>query len=186
MNAWQLETERLYLRQWQEANFPVFAQLNSDPIVMQYLPKRLSSAESDAMAKRCRQLIAERGWGFWAVSLKANGCFIGFVGLHKPKANLPFSPCIEIGWRLHKRYWGEGYATEAATAALTFAFEVLFLDEVVAFTTTGNHRSRALMARLGMSNTHNNFKHPDVEPSCPLADHVLYKITRAEWQKYAL
>ena len=98
MKVWELETDRLCLRQWKEDDFPVFAELNSDPVVMEYFPKLLKPAESDSMAEKCRQLIAERGWGFWAVSLKDRGSFIGFVGLHKPKAHLP---CVEIGWRLH-------------------------------------------------------------------------------------
>lgn len=182
MRVLELETDRLRLRQWKECDFPVFAELNSDPDVMEYFPKLLQPAESDSIAEKCRQLIAERGWGFWAVSLKESGSFIGFVGLHKPKADFPFAPCVEIGWRLHKLYWGKGYATEAATEALRFAFEVLFLDEVVSFTTISNHRSRAVMERVGMNNTHNDFKHPDIESGHPLSEHVLYRITSAEWR----
>lgn len=181
MKVSELETSRLCLRQWREDDFPIFAELNSDPVVMKHFPAPLQRRESDAMADKCKQLIAERGWGFWAASLKHNGCFIGFVGLHKPKASLPFSPCVEIGWRLHRRYWGNGYATEAAIEALNFAFEVLSLDEVVSFTTVRNHRSRSVMERLGMVNTHQNFYHPDIEPSHPLSEHVLYKIARTEW-----
>lgn len=183
MKVWELETDRLQLRQWIDADFPMFAELNSDPAVMQYFPKLLEPVDSDAIAEKCRQLIAERGWGFWAVSLKDTGCFIGFVGLHQPKANLPFSPCVEIGWRLHKHYWRRGFATEAATEALRFAFEVLSLDEVVSFTARSNQPSRAVMERLGMYNTHNDFKHPDIESDHPLSEHVLYKITRSEWIK---
>lgn len=186
MNVWELDTERLRLRQWKGGDFPVFAELNSDPVVMEYFPALLQPEESDAMAERCRQLIAERGWGFWAVSLKDSGSFIGFVGLHKPKCNLPFSPCVEVGWRLHKLHWGKGYATEAATEALRFTFEILSLDELVAFTTISNLRSRSVMERLGMTDTHNDFKHPDVEPGHPVSEHVLYKITRSEWQASGL
>ena len=86
------------------------------------------------MAARCQALIAENGWGFWAVRVRNSGAFIGFVGLHRPSAELPFSPCVEIGWRLHRSYWGRGYATEAARRVLDYAFRDLALDEVVAFT----------------------------------------------------
>jgi len=182
MEVSELETSRLYLRQWREVDLPVFAELNSDPIVMEYFPTLLQREESDAMAEKCRQLIAERGWGFWATCLKHTENFIGFVGLHRPKPNLPFSPCVEIGWRLHKQFWGKGYATEAATQALSFAFEVLSLDDVVSFTAVPNHRSRSVMERLGMTDTHNNFAHPDIAANHPLSEHVLYKITRLEWQ----
>ena len=88
--------------------------------------------------------------------------FIGFVGLHVPKDHLPCSPCFEIGWRLAKPYWGKGYASEAATAALDYAFTELQLDEVLSFTAVANLPSEAVMKRIGMTNTGNNFMHPDI------------------------
>src|SRR5690606_10237015 len=124
MKVWTLETDRLILRQWKAEDLPVFAELNADAIVMEHFPRALDAEGSDALAEGCRLLIAERGWGFWAVSLKDGGGFIGFVGLNQPKASLPFSPCVEIGWRLHRHYWGKGYATEAGRAGLDFAFRV--------------------------------------------------------------
>ncbi|OEY67326.1 GNAT family N-acetyltransferase [Marinobacter sp. X15-166B] len=182
MQTCQLTTRRLCLRQWQAADLPVFAELNADPAVMEYFPRPLQSIESDAMANKCQQLIADRGWGFWAVSLREQSRFIGFAGLHQPSADLPFAPCVEVGWRLHRSFWGQGYATEAATEALRFAFEELALDEVVAFSAVANQRSRAVMARLGMTDTRANFRHPDIDPGHPLCEHVLYKITRSQWQ----
>ena len=104
------------------------------------------------------------------------------VGLNKVHADMPFAPAVEIAWRLHSDYWGLGYATEAARAALRYAFEVLELSEVVAFTAVINQRSQLLMQRLGMTNTQKNFLHPMLPRHHRLAAHVLYKITREEWQ----
>ncbi len=194
-----LTTKRLHLRQWTSADLPVFAELNADPEVMRYFPQPLSTLESNALAAKLQQLIVENGWGFWAVALKKSGIdridndnavnkdchpFMGFVGLHmhSPSADLPCSPCVEIGWRLHKKYWGMGYATEAATAVLQFAFTQLDLEEVVSFTAVTNSASQAVMQRIGMSNTGKNFYHPALAPEHPLAEHVLYNITQAAWQ----
>ena len=163
--------------------------MSADPKVMKYFPKLLSVEESNQVAKKCQQLIADKGWGLWAVGLKDShkgSELIGFVGLHEPQADLPFVPCIEIGWRLHPNYWGQGYATEAGHTALEFAFEVLNVNEVVSFTAAINQPSRLVMERLGMSNTQNDFEHPAIaksDPSHLLARHVLYKITRQEWEQ---
>lgn len=182
------QTARLKLRQWKKQDLPVFAAINADPEVMEFYPATLGTSESNNFADRVQSLIASRGWGFWAVELQTSGEFIGFVGLHKPHHDLPFTPCVEIGWRLAKNCWGKGYATEAAMAALEVAFHQLDLDEVVSFTSVLNTKSAAVMQRLGMTNTGKNFKHPAVPQDHKLQEHVLYKITREEWvelqQKY--
>lgn len=178
----QLETKRLLLRQWRDDDYSPFAALNNDPIVMAYYPSVLTEPESNTMAKKIEDLITQRGWGLWAVELKSNNQFIGFVGLHIPDASLPASPCVEIGWRLDKSYWGKGYATEGANAALTYAFEVLGLDDVVSFTSIGNNKSRAVMQRLNMTNTQQNFEHPILPEGHKLREHVLYKITKTQWK----
>lgn len=152
---------------------------------MEFFPKLLTEEESYTMGKRIQSLIAERGWGFWAVEVPGQSKFIGFVGLHIPKESMPFSPCVEIGWRLAKRYWGMGYATEAARESLRYAFTHLALDEVVSFTTVHNSRSQAVMKKIGMSYA-SDFVHPDLEPSDPLREHVLYRISKAQWKNPAL
>ena len=178
-----ITTKRLLLRQWQPSDFPLFAELCADPDVMQFFPSTLSEAESMALAQRVHGLIAERGWGLWAVQVPGVSDFIGFVGLHVPKDYLPFSPCVEIGWRLAKSYWGKGYASEAAKAALNYAFTELQLDEVLSFTSVTNLPSQAVMKRIGMTNTHRNFMHPDIEAGHPLCEHVLYRLDRSEWAR---
>ena len=182
----ELETERLNLRQWKDSDYPVFAEMSSDPEVMEFYPKVLSENESNEIANKIHTLIAKRGWGFWAVERKENNQFIGFVGLHEPVPELPFSPCVEIGWRLGKEHWGKGYATEAAKESLKYAFESLKLGNVVSFATVGNKRSRAVMERLNMVNTYRNFEHPELPVGSPLREHVLYELTKERWNETAV
>lgn len=182
MQYLEIATQRLVLRQWREQDFAPFAALNADPDVMAYFPSVLDSPQSDAMASRCASLIAERGWGLWAVEEVLSHRFIGFVGLHIPKDDLPFKPCVEIAWRLAREHWGQGYAYEAAQAALEIGFRELALPEIVAFTTVANRRSRALMERLGMQQDVNgNFNHPAVADIPRLRPHVLYRFDRQRW-----
>jgi RimJ/RimL family protein N-acetyltransferase len=181
-----IETERLYLRQWQASDFAPFAEMNANPEVMEYFPKLLTTSMSNTIAKKCQSLINDNGWGFWAVSLKETDTFIGMVGLNHAHADMPFSPAVEIAWRLHNDYWGQGYATEAARASLDFAFVELEIEEVVAFTAVINKRSQLVMERLGMTNTQEDFYHPMLDLNHRLAEHVLYKITRHQRQDTVL
>jgi RimJ/RimL family protein N-acetyltransferase len=176
----EFETERLHLRQWIESDREPFARLNADPRVMEFFPSILDRAASDAMIDRIQTKIIEKGWGFWAVESKQDKQFIGFVGLEIPKADLPFSPCVEIGWRLAFEYWGKGYATEAAKAALKVGFYRLNLPEIVSFTAINNHRSSAVMERLGMIQTE-TFEHPSLTVGHPLREHCLYRLSREKW-----
>ncbi|MEJ2654789.1 MAG: GNAT family N-acetyltransferase [Acidihalobacter sp.] len=177
----ELETPRLLLRQWRDADFAPFAALNVDPRVMEHFPAPLSRAESDAMAERCLALIGERGWGLWAVETKRESAFIGFVGLNSPADELPFSPCVEIAWRLGFEHWGKGYASEAARAALRVGFDSLRLAEIVSFTALDNLRSQAVMQRIGMHEASTRFDHPRIPEGNPLRRHCLYRLARTEW-----
>ena len=177
----EFDSERLRLRQWCATDRESFAMLNADPKVMEFYPAALSRTESDAMANRCEVLIAERGWGFWAVETKSDNEFIGFVGLHTPAPELPFSPCIEIGWRLAAKHWGKGFATEAAHGALRIGFERLGLAEIVSFTSAINLRSRAVMVKLGMRETEETFEHPNVPVGSALRQHCLYRLSHSQW-----
>ncbi|AOT09298.1 GNAT family N-acetyltransferase [Pseudoalteromonas luteoviolacea] len=189
----ELETERLVLRQWQETDKIPFAQMCADPEVMRYFPELLNKNESDVLREKIKALIDERGYGFWAVALKehvshvskqsTNSRFIGFVGLHWQTQIMPELPFMEIGWRLNRHYWRNGYAYEAAKAALTFAFETLKLNQVYAFTATENIPSQKLMKRLGMKNLNQDFAHPALPRGHTLQAHCLYAITRQRFEK---
>lgn len=180
----EFETERLRLRQWTAADREPFAVLNADPRVMRFFPATIDRAASDAMADRYESLIAGRGWGFWAAEIKKEGRFIGFVGLHVPVPELPFSPCVEIGWRLAFQFWGKGLASEAARGCLKIGFEQLDLPEIVSFTTIGNLRSRAVMERIGMHETGDTFEHPKIPAGHPLRPHCLYRLSREQWMAH--
>ena len=183
MDMSELSTPRLWLRQWRASDLPPFAALNADPLVMEFMPGRLSPAESDRLARGCGEEIARRGWGFWAVERRESGAFIGFVGLDVPSFEAPFTPCVEIGWRLERASWGQGFATEAGRECLRFAFESLVVEEVVSFTVPLNRRSRAVMERLGMSrDAAGDFDHPRIPAGHPLRRHVLYRLRREDWR----
>ena len=177
-----VRTPRLLLRGWQEADREPFAALNADPEVMEYFPAPLTREESDAFADRIAGQLEEQDHGLWALEVKATGEFIGYAGLATPSFQASFTPCTEVGWRLARDAWGHGYATEAARAALRVGFGTLGLAEVVSFTAVGNARSRAVMARLGMSHDPGeDFDHPSLPAGHPLRRHVLYRLTRQEW-----
>ena len=172
------------LRQWREADLEPFAALSADPEVMRYFPAALTRAESDARAECARAEIAEQGWGFWALELAQPATLIGMVGLAELDFEAHFTPAVEVGWRLAREHWGNGYATESARAALDFGFEELGLDEIVSFTTVANERSLRVMQRLGMTHdAADDFDHPLLADGHPLRRHVLYRLRRTTWSR---
>ncbi|MEO5669649.1 MAG: GNAT family N-acetyltransferase [Ramlibacter sp.] len=177
----ELETPRLRLRQWRESDREPFAAMNADPVVMEFFESTQPRSFSDASINSWQAQFAAQGWSNWAVELLTSGEFIGFTGLSVPRRTFAFSPCVEVGWRLARRFWGMGFATEAASASLKVAFVQLTLPEVVSFTTVRNLRSRAVMARIGMRNANQDFEHPAISEGHPLRLHCLYRITRAQW-----
>lgn len=173
----ELSTERLLLRRWREADLVPFAAMNADPEVMEHFPAPLSRAESDALVEKIEAGFERHGFGLWALESRADGTFLGFTGLSVPSFEAPFTPAVEVGWRLARFAWGHGYATEAARAALGVAFGELRLGEVVSFTSVRNVRSRAVMERLGMTrDPADDFEHPLIAAGDPLRPHVLYRV----------
>ena len=178
----EINTQRLRLRQWRESDREPFAALNADPQVMRYFPGVQSREASDRSIGVWRAEIVERGWSNWAVEILESGSFIGFAGLTVPKRTLPFTPCVEVGYRLAKEHWGQGYATEAAKAAVETGFTRLSLQEIVSFTALVNRRSRAVMERIGMVNSNEDFDHPALPEGSELRRHCLYRLTRQRWE----
>ena len=178
----ELRTDRLVLRGWTPEDRAPFAVLNADPAVVEYLPGPLDATASDALVARIETGWAELGYGLWAVEVSGEARFVGFAGLSGAGFEAPFTPAVEVGWRLARAAWGHGYATEGGRAALAFAFEVVGVDEVVSFTTVRNIRSRAVMERLGLRrDPADDFEHPALARRDPLRPHVLYRLDRAGW-----
>jgi len=179
-----LTTSRLLLRRWQTSDLAPFATLNADVEVMRYFPYRLSRQASDAFVEHIEANFEQYGFGLWAVELQATGAFIGFIGLKEANFRAHFTPKIEVGWRLSRHYWGHGYATEGAKRALEYGFETAGLDEIVSFTATGNQRSAAVMARLGMTHREeDDFDHPALPRGHMLQRHMLYRLSKAQWRQ---
>ncbi|GAA3295793.1 GNAT family N-acetyltransferase [Streptomyces cinereospinus] len=173
----ELGTERLLLRSWRESDRAPWFALNTDPEVRRYLPGVPDRARTDAGIDRFQAGLDARGWGFWAVEVRATGVFVGFCGLDPVEEGQPFTG-VEAGWRLARPAWGHGYATEAARAVLDFGFAALDLPEILAVTAPGNRRSRAVMERLGMTyDPADDFDDPNV-PEGPLRRSVLYRLPR--------
>jgi ribosomal-protein-alanine N-acetyltransferase len=177
VSEFRLETARLAIRSWEAADRSPFAAMNADPAVMEFFFKPLTPSESDALVEVFEAELSERGFCPWAVEELSSGDFIGFVGLHAVPPNIPCAPATEVGWRLARPFWGRGYATEAASAAVEFGFGSLGMDSVVSFTSVLNVRSRRVMQRLGMTHDEaEDFDHPRIPEDHPLRPHVLYRL----------
>ena len=172
-----LTSDRFRLRPWRDEDREPFAAMNADPRVMEFFRSPLGRAESDTMVDRIQAHFSERGFGLWAIEVPGIAPFIGFTGLTVALFSAPFTPCVEVGWRLASQHWGQGYATEAARLALGYGFGTLALPEVVSFTSATNHRSRAVMERLGMQrDPADDFDHPGIAEGHALRRHVLYRL----------
>jgi len=173
-------TTRLRLATWDaQRHLPGLTAMNADQAVMRYFPATMSAADTQSQFDRLQAHHAKYGWGNWAVELPSTGEFIGFIGLSVPPRPLPFSPCVEVGWRLARAHWRQGYATEGAAACLKLGFEVLGLREIVSLTALINQPSIGVMEKIGMKNSGRDFDHPAVEPGSPLLRHCLYVATSA-------
>jgi len=174
----ELETKNLLLRQWKEEDLEAYAKLTSSKEIMKYFPRTLTREQSDKAARKFQKLLEERSWGFWAVEEKSSGQFIGYAGLHAPATKFPFSPCIEIAWRMQDKYWDNGYVLEAGRVIIRAAFEIFALDEVVYFSSLKNLKGEKLASALNMKKEDENFNHPFVELEHELSEHYLYRIKK--------
>lgn len=175
----KIETDRLYLRSWSDSDSEAFYKINSDPNVMRYFPSVYTRGQSDEMMQLCNKEIEECGFSFWAAERKDSRELIGFIGLHNFEGDLDFCPCVEIGWRLAFSEWGKGFATEAAIKCIELGFSKFQLDTIYSFTTLNNLRSRAVMEKIGMIDSENNFDHPGVAIESDLRENCLYKISKS-------
>jgi RimJ/RimL family protein N-acetyltransferase len=175
----RLETERLILREWTDADRETYASFVGDPDVRRFYPNVMSRSEADGMIDRFIAYLARDGFGLLAVERKSDGALIGDVGIVPVDMSIRGNPPVEIGWLLGKQYWGNGYAPEAAQAWIDYAFNVLGLPEIVAWTAVVNIPSQRVMQKLGMAHhPEDDFLHPKIAEGHPLRPHVLYRLPR--------
>ena len=179
-----IESERLILRRWRPEDREPFARLNADPRVMEFMLSVLTREQSDAFANRIGAHFEQHGFGLFAVERRGEGSFIGFIGLQRANFEAPFTPCVEIGWRLAADLWNQGLATEGGHAVVRHSFEVLGLEELVSFTAVINTRSQRVMQKIGMGcNRAEDFDHPRVPEGHRLRRHVLSRLSRSDWRR---
>jgi RimJ/RimL family protein N-acetyltransferase len=176
----EVRTDRLLMRRWRDSDRGPFAALNGDPETLKFFPATLDRAASDALADRIEERFEQQGFGLWALEVTGTGEFIGFAGLNPMPEDVPRAGGMEVGWRLVRHAWHQGYATEAARAALAVAFDGAGLAEIWSMTAVLNEPSQAVMQRIGLSEVA-RFEHPRIAPGDPLRPHVTYHLTRAEW-----
>jgi RimJ/RimL family protein N-acetyltransferase len=171
-----LESERVLLREWRESDVEPWVALNLDAENLKFFPRVYSAEESLASYMRIRDLLNENSFGLWAAQEKSSGEFMGFVGLmHHNIPGISFMPCYEIGWRLDKKYWGKGYATEAAKVVLAFGLKDLQLEKIYSFTAKGNIPSINVMKKIGLQERPElAFEHPRIPDESPVKSHVVY------------
>jgi RimJ/RimL family protein N-acetyltransferase len=175
-------TDRLILRHWLPSDYAAFAAINVDPEVMRFMPHPLSTEESDSLIKQIDMYFQIHGFGAYAVELRADHTFIGYIGLSTPSFQASFTPCVEIAWRLASNAWNRGLATEGARAVLKIAFERLHLNSIVSFTAEQNLASQRVMQKIGMKrDPSEDFEHPSLPPGHPLRRHVLYRLRAEDW-----
>ena len=179
--ALALRTPRLLLREWRDSDAEPFAAMSFDPEVMRYLVPFPDRSAIENWIARARTHLDLHGYGKFVVEVPGETEFAGVIGLDDVGFDLPFAPAVEVLWRLARPYWGRGFATEAARAAIDDGFGRLGRDKVVANTLVDKSRSRAVMERLGMRRDPRgdfDFLHPRLPPGHPLRPHVLYRLMR--------
>jgi RimJ/RimL family protein N-acetyltransferase len=172
-----IRTARLLMRRWRDEDRDAYAAMNADPEVMRYFPATLGRAASDGSVDRIEELFASQGFGLWALEVADTAEFIGFTGLNPMPDGVPGAGGMEVGWRLARRAWHRGYATEAAAAAVDVGFSGAGLDQIWSMTAVLNEPSQAVMRRLGMT-PYAHFDHPRMPVGHPLRPHIAYRLQR--------
>lgn len=177
-----VETPRLILRHWSANDLEDFAALNADPEVMRNFPSTMNREESQALMANHQQHIERHGYGAFAVIRRDTGAFIGACGCKHIGWPHRLPAPVEIGWRFSVNSWGQGFATEAARAALYDCFAKSQLDHISSFTVQANRPSWSVMERLGMARrTDLDFDHPRVPDGHWLKRHIVYLASRAQY-----
>ncbi|RLU79750.1 GNAT family N-acetyltransferase [Streptomyces griseocarneus] len=148
----EIHTPRLLLRRWDDDDLVPMTDINADPLVMRWIGDG-SVLDGDGTAEaveRWEEEWDEEGFGVFAVELLGSGELAGAIGLSVPEFLPEVLPAVEVTWRLGRQFWGQGYASEAAQAALEFALQDRGLDRVVGIVRAGDNASENVLRKLGM------------------------------------
>jgi len=175
-----IETARLILRNWRDADEEPWIAMNADPRVMEFFPSTYDRAKALSLIPLMRSDLERDGYGWWVVEPKQGPSFAGVIALQEVPFKAHFTPAHEIGWRFAFESWGHGYVTEGAAAVLEFAFKQFRWNEIIAMTSVLNLRSQRVMERLGMTrDTADDFDHPRIEEGHRLRRHLVYRIKKS-------
>lgn len=167
------EPERLIFRDWKKEDEHKFVEMNNDSDVMKFFPKKLNESESLELLTKIKSNFEKNGFGLYAVESKEKNEFVGFLGFNIAEFESDFTPCIEIGWRFRKEFWGEGLATEGASKCLKYGLEELDFKQIYSFTADINIPSKRVMEKIGL-NFYKTFNYPNVKEGHILEKHVLF------------
>jgi len=171
------KSERLGFRNWIHEDFDEFAKLNSDEEVMEFFPNTLTTDEVKVLFKKLKSHFSENGFTYYATDILATSEFIGMIGLASQQYKSKYTPAIDIGWRLKRKAWGKGFATEGAKRCLAYGFNNLGIKKIISVCTTNNTKSEHVMKKIGMYKK-GEFNHPELSKHPELEKHLCYEIVK--------
>lgn len=177
-NPYLFTSLRLGFRAWQASDIALMVAINADADVMQFFPSTQSLGQTTAFVHRMQIQLPDKGYCYYAVDTLVDNDFIGFIGISDQTYEASFTPCTDIGWRLKKSAWNNGYATEGAKRCLQYAFEELRLPKVMGIAPAVNIQSWQVMRKAGMAQV-GTFNHPLLAGNKRLEECVLYELARS-------
>jgi RimJ/RimL family protein N-acetyltransferase len=166
---------RLGFRNWKVEDLDAMSAINADPEVMEFFPRPATRDETKAFIERMQDQFSQNQYCYFAVEKLADSELIGFIGLMEQTYPAEFTPCVDIGWRLKRSVWNQGYATEGAKRCLEYAFNTLGLDQIFSTAPEVNLKSQHIMLNMGMQKV-GEFIHPRLAGDKRLEKCVLYNI----------
>ena len=177
MNKHLFTSNRLGFRNWKVSDINLLYNINSDKDVMEFFPTKPTKEETIDFIFRMQQQFQLKGFCYFAVDILETNEFIGFIGISEQTYETDFSPFVDIGWRLKKSSWNNGYATEGAKTCLAYAFNKLNLKTIFAIAPKLNVKSHSVMEKIGMKK-HSTFLHPKIDTKSKLKRCIVYKIEK--------
>jgi RimJ/RimL family protein N-acetyltransferase len=174
------KSERLGFRNWTEKDLTEFAKINADLDVMEYFPEPLTENETSDFITRLQNHYEKNGYNYFATEILKTGELIGFIGFAYQDYETEFTPATDIGWRLKKTAWGNGYATEGAKKCLEYGFNKLNLGKIISVFTEKNIKSENIMKKIGMKKV-GEFNHPKLKEYPEYEKCVCYEINKNMW-----